>query len=219
MESLPQCIRGLMNWDWSSIIQSGTGIATLVIAWIALSSWRTQHKSQKITELLDQLTDSVHEFIQAVSTPIQRLQFIHIGIDSCQYDVEINRDLAYPEAIRFIEKEGKENAERLMESLIPCEKAIHKIRSLIVKGQVYDIENYLDCQNACNLIAWQYDRLQVVYSILSSGNMNWEHPKVIERVKNLLEITSDDIEKHLKDNQIKFIKFVKSAYKKEYKNA
>lgn len=209
----------ILSWNWHSIIQSATGLATLGLAWYALGSWKRQQKSQKVTELLDQLTDSVHDFLQSVRVPVQRLQFIHIGIDSCQYDKELNTELKYPEAIRYIEKDGREAATELIASLKACESSVHRIRSLLVKGQIYNIENYEECRNACNQIVWQYDRLQVVYAVLSSQNMNWEHPKVIENIGNLLEITSDDINNYLKENQVAFLKFVKSAYSKEYSNA
>ena len=218
-EILSKAMCEILSWSWHSIIQSATGLATLGLAWYALGSWKRQHKSQKVTELLDQLTDSVHDFVQSISIPIQRLQFIHIGIDSCQYDRELNTALKYPEAIRFIEKEGREAATELMASLKASESSVHRIRSLLVKGQIYNIENYEECRNACNYIVWQYDRLQVVYAVLSGQNMNWEHPKVIESIGNLLEITSDDINNYLEDNQVAFLKFVKAAYAKEYSNA
>jgi len=209
----------LSNWEWSSIIQSSTSIALVLIAYVGLTSWKRQHKSQKATNLLDELTDSIHDFVQSISIPIQRLRFIHIRIDCYQFNTDLNKELAYPEAISFIEKEGREVAAELIASLQPCENTVHKIRSLVVKGQVFNIKDFNECQNACNLITWQYDRLQVVYAILSDQNMNWQHPEVIKHVGNLLDITSEDIENYLKENQVEFLKFVKEAYAHEYKNA
>ncbi|WP_419833475.1 hypothetical protein [Endozoicomonas atrinae] len=219
MEVLSRAMCEILSWNWHSFIQSATGLVTLILAYYALGSWKRQHKSQKVTELLDELTDSVHDFVQTIRVPVQCLQFIHIGIDSCQYDRELNTELKYPEAIRYIEKEGREAATELMASLKASESSVHRIRSLLVKGQIYNIENYEECMNACNHIVWQYDRLQVVYAVLRGQNMNWEHPKVIESVGNLLEITSDDINNYLKENQVAFLKFVKAAYSKEYSNA
>lgn len=219
IEIIKKLMCELLSWHWSGIIQSVTGIMTVCIASLALTSWKKQHKSQKVTDLLDELTDAIHELIQLISIPITRLMVIHIGIESYKHNTDLDNDLEYPEVVSFIEKEGTENAARLMESLIHCEGAIHKIRSLVVKGQVFDIENYMDCQNACKLLTWQYDRLIVVYAILSSGNMNWKHPMVIKNIKNLLEITPDDIKKYLDENQVKFTNFVKNAYQREYENA
>lgn len=218
-DSIMKIICEVLDWNWGSIIQSVTGIATLVIAWVALGSWKTQQRSHKITELLDRLTDSVHEFVQSISAPVQHVSFIHIGMESCKYDREINNNLAYPEAIRFIEKEGRENSARLMESLNASENSNLRIRSLLIKGQIYGIENYEECMKACNLIVWQYDRLQALRSMLRGQNMNWEHPKVIEQLGKVLEITAEDINKHLSENQMVFLNFVQSAYKKLYENA
>jgi len=209
----------LASWEWSSIIQSATGIVLVCIAYTGLTSWKRQHKSQKVTDLLDELTDAIHDLVQSISIPLQRLKFIHIAIESYQFNPDLNKELAYPEAMSFIEKEGREVAAELMESLTPCANTVHKIRSLVVKGQVFDIKDFNECQNACNLITWQYDRLQVIYAILSGQNMNWKHPEVIKHVGNLLDITSEDIEKYLKENQVEFLKFVKKAYAREYKNA
>ncbi|WP_448212958.1 hypothetical protein [Colwellia sp. MEBiC06753] len=188
----------------------------MVIAYLALTSWKKQHKSQKITSLLDELTDSIHDFIQLVSVPSQHLQYIHISIESYQNDPELDKELDYPETVRFIQNKGQESASRMMDYLRPCASPVHKIKSLVVKAQMFNIENFQDCVNACEMITWQYDRLQVVYSIISSNNMNWKHPKVIEHLGHLSNITYEDIQKHLNDNQLLYLKFVKASYSKEY---
>ena len=209
----------IFSWNWSGIIPSITGLITVYIAYVALTSWKKQHKSQRVTKLLDELTDSIHELVQCINVPIQHLMIVHIGLESYKHNTDLNKELAYPEAVSFIEKEGKEYSECLIEALENCEKTVNKLRSLVVKGQVYGIKNYNNCQNACNKIIWQFDRLQVVSIILGSRNMNWEHPKVIKQIKTLLEINPESIESHLKENQKEFIKFVKNAYENEYSNA
>lgn len=216
MESIIKFFCEILDWNWLGIIQSLSGVATLVIAYLALTSWKKQHKSQKITSLLDELTDSIHDFIQSVSVPAQHLQYIHIAIESCQYDVDLDKELEYPETVRYIQKEGRESATRLMDYIRPCSASVHKIKSLVVKAQMFNIENFQDCINACEMITWQYDRLQVVYSILSSNNMNWRHPKVIEHLGHLSDITYEDIQKHLSESQVSYLKFVKASYSREY---
>lgn len=201
-----------MEWNWLGIIQTAASIVTLWIAYLALTSWKKQHKSQKLTSLLDDLTD----FIQSVSVPAQHLQYIHIGIDSCQYDADLDKDLDYRQTVRFIQKEGRESASQMMDYLRPCAASVHKIKSLVVKAQMFNIENFEDCINSCQMITWQYDRLQVVYSILNSNNMNWKHPKVIENLGHFSKITYDDIQKYLSVNQLAYLKFVKASYSREY---
>ncbi|WP_143165792.1 hypothetical protein [Ferrimonas marina] len=207
------------SWNWSGVTQSVTGIATLIIAWMALNSWRKQHKAQKVTGLFDELTDSIHELVQALGGPIQQLQFIRISIDSCKYDINLDKSLPHPEEICYIKKEGQESAARLNVQLKECAQPAHKIRSLLVKAQVYDIKSFENCSKYCECIVWQYDRLQVVYSILASDNLNWNHPKAIDFVDHLKNITPEDISAHLKENQIEYIKFVKGIYKKEFDSA
>jgi len=208
-----------ITWNWPIIIQSFTGFATVWIAYLALTSWRNQHKAEKVTFFLDELTDVIHEYIQLMNLPIQRLQFIKIHIDSHKFDIDLKKDLDFPEAIAFIEKDGKEESKSLLEALTPCHKPLSKIRSLVVKGQVLSIKNYKECQDACNMLSWQYDRLQAFYSIISSTNINWEHEKVKENLKNILKITSEDIQQYLSNNQVAYLTFVKNTYDKVYKNS
>ena len=114
----------LASWKWSSIIQSVTGIAMVYIATIALTSWKRQHQSQKVTSLLDELTDAIYDFVQSISIPVQRLKFIHIKIENYKHNRDLNKELAYPKAICFIEKEGRKAADELLKSLTPCESAV-----------------------------------------------------------------------------------------------
>lgn len=208
----------IVSWNWLGIIQSITGLGTFIIASVALTSWRRQLRSQAVTKLLDQLTDSIHEFVQSISPAVQLLSFVRIGIESKKFNRNLNNDLKYPLAVAYIEEEGRESADRLMALLKNAEQPVHRIRSLLVKGQVLKISNYHECQNACSMIVWQFDRLQAVFSIQGSQNMNWENPKVIESLGSMLEITPDDIHQHINENQKKYLVFLKDIYTKEYKS-
>ncbi|NNT92605.1 hypothetical protein [Stutzerimonas nitrititolerans] len=209
----------IKTWDWPGIIQSITGIATLAIACIALTSWRHQHRSQATTRLLDELTDSVYEFIQSISPAEQMLMVIRIGIDSQQFNRNLNKELEHSLTVAYIETEGKEAAERLMSILKNAEQPARRIRLLLLKGHVLGIKNYDVCYNACNMIAWQLDRLMVVATILSSPYMNWTHPRVIANLENMMKITPEDISSILTESQNQLTEFLKDTYSKEYKSA
>ncbi len=217
-ELLLNALCEIASWNWSGIIQSVTGLGTLIIAFIALTSWRRQHRSQAVTKLLDQLTDSVHEFIQSIAPAVQMLKFVRIAIESQKYNPDLNKNLKHPLTVAYIEKEGRESADRLMELLKNSEQPVHRIRSLLVKGQVLGIPNYHECQNACNMIVFQFDRLQVVFSMLSSQNTNWEHAMVIKSLGNMMDITPEDITRHIDENQTNFLAFLKDTYEQEYKS-
>ena len=146
------------------------------------------------------------------------LSFVRIGIESQEFSRDLNRELQHPLTVAYIEKEGRESADRLMALLKNSEQPVHRIRSLLVKGQVLGISNYLECQDACNMIVWQFDRLQVVFSMLSSQHMNWEHPKVIENLSSMMDITPEDITRHIDENQKKFLAFLEDTYAQEYKS-
>jgi hypothetical protein len=209
----------IKTWDWPGIIQSITGIATLAIAYIALTSWRHQHRSQATTRLLDELTDSAYEFIQSISPAVQMLMVIRIGIDSQQFNRKLNKELEHSLTVAYIETEGKEAADRLMPILKNAEQPARRIRSLLLKGHVLGIKNYDVCYNACNMIVWQLDRLMVVATMLSSPYMNWTHPKVIASLENMMNITPDDISSLLTESQSQLTDFLKDTYSKEYKSA
>ncbi|MCS0298686.1 MULTISPECIES: hypothetical protein [Vibrio] len=207
----------ILAWDWGEIIQLLTGVGTFVIAWIAMSTWKKQLKVQKITGLLDELTDAVHEFVQHISVPTQHLQYIRIAIDSMQYDMELNLELKHPQLVRYIEKSGAAAALQLKDNLIPCNASVHRIRSLIVKAQVFEIRDFDKCFNACQMLVWQHDRLWAIYSILCRSGLNWEHPDVIKQLGEIDKITHVTIEQALKINQVVFLEFVKATYGEQYK--
>jgi phosphoglycerate-specific signal transduction histidine kinase len=218
-ELLRQMWCEIVSWNWSGIIQSTSGLGTLIVAIVALTSWRRQHRSQAVIRLLDQLTDSIHDFIQSISPAVQKLTFIRIGIESKEFDKDIDKSLEHPLAVAYIENEGREAADRLMALLKDAEQPVHRIRSLLVKGQVLSIPNYHECQNACNMIVWQFDRFQAVYAMLSSQHMNWRHPEVVEQLGKVMDITPEDITRHLEENQKKYLVFLKETYAQEYKSA
>ena len=72
----------LINLNLLEVIQT---IATVFVAYIALralETWKHQSKAQKQTDFLDELTDTVHEYIQQLAQPIEMLKMVRIGIKS-----------------------------------------------------------------------------------------------------------------------------------------
>ncbi|QQX81102.1 hypothetical protein JK628_04310 [Shewanella sp. KX20019] len=207
----------VLAWDWGEIIKISTGAGTLIVAWVAMSTWKKQLKVQKVTDLLDDLTDSVHEFVQHISLPIQNLQYIRIAIDSMEYDIDLNKKLEYPLLVRYIEKSGSETALKLKDYLTACDPSVNRIRSLIVKAQVFQIKNFDTCYNACQMLVWQHDRLWAIYSMLCSSGLNWEHPDVVKQLGEIDNITHKELQEALNENQVAFLEFVKATYSEQYK--
>ncbi|MFT5699793.1 MAG: hypothetical protein ACI8ZB_002659 [Desulforhopalus sp.] len=206
----------IVSWNWSGIIQSITGIGLLSIAFVALTSWRHQQRSQAVVKLLDQLTDSIHEFVYSISPAIHMLKLIHISIKNQKHNPDLNQNLEHSQTISFIEQKGRVTADSLKEILTTAEKPAFRIRSLLVKGQILGISNYHTCQNTCSMIVWQIDRLQLVYKMLYTQDLNWENTKIIETLGGMMDITPDDITTLIEKNQEEFLKFVNDTYDQEY---
>ena len=166
---------------------------------------------------MDEITESVHEFIDLMAAPTEMVKYVKIGIESYASLPELDQSLENPEAVAYIQKQGQEDAKRLYEYLKPCTQPLSKIRSLVAKGQVFGFKNYNECQNACAMITWQYDRIQSWCSIIGSGSLYWKNPKVQESLSKVIFLDSDDIEKQIKEQHVKFLIFIKDNYKTIYK--
>lgn len=209
----------MTNWflsvDWIAVAQAAASVATLMVALKALNTWRSQKRTDRVVSLIDEITDAIHEFIQGIATPIQILDFIHIGIESKKFDSGLNPKTKHPQAIRFIETDGSKYASQLMSELSACQPIAHRIESLLVKAQIFSINGFRECDEACRLIIWQYQRLTSVYAMLSSPNLNWEHPKISQNLDNVLDITPDSIRTYLAENQIVALNFLRDLYASE----
>jgi hypothetical protein len=48
--------------------------------------------------------------------------------------------------------------------------------------------------------------------------MNWLHPKVVKNLGNMMDITPEDIDHRLQENQKHYLAFLKNTYAQEYKS-
>lgn len=119
--------------DWSGIIQGIASVVVAFVAWRALTTWKQQLKAQKQTGLLDELTDTVYEYLQLMVRPIEKLKFIRNYIAS-HVGLPANRDnIKNPEVVAYIERLGKNDSEKLWEYLRECNSSVAKIQSLSSK--------------------------------------------------------------------------------------
>lgn len=75
MDVFIQIIEILIN-NLSSILTALAGIWVAVIATLALRTWKYQTRAEKHIQFMDGLTDTVHEYIQAMQAPIEALKYI-----------------------------------------------------------------------------------------------------------------------------------------------
>ena len=75
----------IKNLNWSTIADISTAIVSIVVAItavLALRTWKYKIRAQNQIQLMDELTDTVHEYIQAMDAPTQTLKFVKIGIET-----------------------------------------------------------------------------------------------------------------------------------------
>lgn len=209
---IPMC-----ELDWAEIAKILISIWVATVATIALKTWKRQSKAQRQIDLLDELTNAIHEFIETMSAPTEVLHFIQIGIESHKGTWGLRSDVENPEAVAYIEKHGKEDSKRLLEYLNLSAPALTRIRSLSAKGQVLGFMNFQECQNACLMLARQHDRIQATCFIIGSTSLYWPNPEVQKSLNALVQIDPVEIKTELGAQNIKYLEFVKENYEKIYK--
>lgn len=206
-----------ISGNWPEIVKGIASIWVAMVATFALQTWKRQSKAQKQTDFLDEITKSVYEFIDLMGDPTGLVKYVKIGIESYAGSPQLDQSLENPEAVAYIQKRGKEDAKQLYEYLMPCTQAKSKIHFLVAKGQVFGFKNYYECQDACKLITWQYDRIHALCYILGNESLYWKNPKVQEFLSNVISLDPGDIEKQIKEQSIKFLTFVRENYQIIYK--
>jgi hypothetical protein len=206
----------LAKIEWLNLIQTFAVIFAAYIAYAALHTWKHQEKAKKQTDFLDQLTDYVHEYIQAISQPIELVKFTYIGFESYR-NLPSNLEHQHSNIIAYIKSRGSEDAKKLWETLNRASHLVAKIQALVAKGQVYGFINFNKCHDSIKMLLWQHRRLQVVASIIGNPSFNWEHPDVIKGIDNMLTVQPSDIESHLQNYNMEFLAFVQENYQSIYK--
>jgi hypothetical protein len=184
-----------------------------IIATIALTTWKRQIRAQKHIDFIDELTDTVHDFILLISGPLTSLKFAKIAIDSYSTTYKDTEDLKNVGAIEFIKKEGNVTREGIQKQLGAVRPILSKMKSLVAKGQVLGIADYFKCQNACEMLEWSYNQIEAFSAIVGETTLNWKNPEVQRVLNKILSIDPEQIEKKLKEQNLEYILFAKQAYK------
>ena len=206
----------LASVNYLEVLRTVAVLSAVIIAYSALNTWKHQAKAQKQTKFLDELTDAVHEYIQALSQPIEFLKFIYLSIDSHRGLPSSDEGKEYSHVIAYIESRGSKDSKLMWEYLKSSSDSMAKINSLVARGQVYAFQNYDSCRESVETLLRQHQRLQAVASIVGSTNMNWQHPAVIKSIEEMLTVEPSDIELLLLRYDLNFVSFIDENYKKIY---
>lgn len=200
--------------NWLAIAQVLVVIWMATIATFALNTWRRQIKAQRYIDFIDELTDTVHDFIQSMSSPVHFLKLTKIGINSYVGIHNKPQGMKNPEAVAFIENRGKSTAENFLEYLDTIKPIVSKMNSLVAKGQVFRIENYFQCQDACMRLIWSHNQIEAFTMMMSTPDLAWNNPDIQQSLDKVLSIDSEQIESNLIEQNSKFLLFARQAYSK-----
>lgn len=216
-EFISKILQSLCGWNWAEIVKGIVSIWVATVATLALKTWKRQSRAQKQIDFMDDITESVHEFIDSLLAPIEMVKYIKIGIESQAGMPNLDTEIENPGVVAYIQRRGKEDSKRLYEYLKSCSPPLARIRSLSAKGQVLGLKNYKDCYNACSMLTWQHDRIQALCYMIGSDSLYWRNPKVQESISKVLQLDPEDIKKGIEEQNVKFLAFVKENYERVYK--
>ncbi len=213
-------LSNVLSWigaHWAQIISLLQLIVTFWIAFVArsaLRTWKKQLRAEKQLSFIDDLTDTVHEFIQLMAAPIQHLVVAKICIEAHKGAASGFEQYENAEMIAFINKDGQGTSDRFAADLARVTPVFAKMQSLAVKGQVLGLQDYSECLNAWEMLAWSHGQLQAFCAIIGNPNLNWNNPQVQESLNNISKIDADRIKTNLEDQNRKFLEFAKKAREK-----
>ncbi len=212
MDTFIQIIETLTNY-LSSMLTAVASICVAVIAYYALRTWKYQTRAEKHIQFMDGLTDTVHEYIQAMEAPIETLKYIEIFIEAHSETASLqHEDAKHAGVISYIVNHGKADQPRLIEYLDKVRPIMSRMESLAVKGQVMGLKNYRQCYNACTMLAWSYRQIEVVAGLIGSAHLNWANETVQKMLDKVMTIKSHSIRENIEKHNGIFLEFVKQNY-------
>jgi hypothetical protein len=210
-------LRLLCELDWAEIFKIAVSIWMATVATLALKTWKRQSKAQKQSDFMDELTNSVHEFIASMAAPTEMVKYIKIGIESYDGAPSPDPNLKHSAAIAYIQQNGQEDSKKLFEYLNLCNTSLIKLQALTAKGQVLGLQNYTECQNAVRMMTWQYDRIQALGVMIGRPHLNLQNTEIQQTLEKVIKLDADTIKKDIDTNSVLFLSFVKDNYEKIYK--
>ncbi len=208
-----QIVKAVKSVSWLTTLSTIASIWVAIIATRALSTWKYQIRAQKHMEFMDELTDTVHEYIQAMEAPSQMLEFVKLGIQThSEIEALQGKNIKNAGVISYIKKQGKADQIQLIEYLDKVRSIKSRMNSLAVKGQVLGFNNYKQCYDACIMLAWSHSQLEAFAVFIGSTNLNWQNQKVQQTLDKIMTVDAKAIKENLEKQNSAFLKFVKQTY-------
>lgn len=197
----------------------GSILTALAAIWVAftakygLNTWKHQIRTQMHIQFMDELNDTVHEYIQAMEAPIQSFGFIKMSID-CHSEVEQlkQNNTENSGIIAYIEKNGKSDQVRLNQYLDKVRPIMSRMMSLATKGQVLGFDKYTECYRACEILAWSFKQIEWFAGMIGNVNLNWQNPKVQQALDKIMTVNEESIRTNIRDQNVILLEFIKQNY-------
>lgn len=203
---------------WLEVIKTLSSVAMAVIAFFALKNWQRQDRAKREAEFLDALIDSTHTYIAEFAKTFEFFKIVKIGMECHEptWENNLQEDIAVKGAIAYINKDGEYAAKRLLEMLAVVQNSVIQLRSLVVKGQIFNFTDYTKCLNAATILTWHFDRIVSFTTLIGSRTWNWENQEVLKLLKKMMAIDPDEIQKSIQENNALLIEFAQDTYKQIY---
>ncbi|WP_292107477.1 hypothetical protein [Brevundimonas sp.] len=210
------------NWinsiQWLEVIKAFAAAATALVAFFALRNWRRQDKAKRQAEFLDALIEAAHTYIAEMPKPIILLEMAKIGMKShaVLQENDDETDVTVRGAIAYIQKNGEQDAKRILEALEAVQPSKIKLKALATKGQVFNFYGYSKCQNTVTMLTWHFDRIEAFMVVTGSPTWNWNNSTVMARLKKVMAIDPSEIRESVQENNVALLEFASDTYKRIY---
>ena len=202
----------------TSIVTALASIWIAVVATRALQTWKHQTRAEKNIHFMDELTDIVHEYIQAMSAPIQLLHYVEIAVESYSKVAAIRPDKSDNSGIiTYIQERGKDDQGRLCEYLDKVRPIASRLASLSAKGQVMGFENSRQCFEACKMLLGSLKQIESVTILIGNPNYNWENELVQQTLDEVMSVKSQPINENLEKHHGMLLEFMRHNYEQLFK--
>ena len=74
-------------------------------------------------------------------------------------------------------------------------------------GQIFGFDGYAKCRNAVAMLTWHFDRIEAFAAVIASPTWNWQHPRVLKHLQDVMAIDPDEINKSIQENNVALLEF------------
>lgn len=203
---------------WPETISALAAMFTAGVAIFAITTWKSQDKAKRRADFIDELVDAMHTYIAAMSSPIALLQMAKIGMTSHAPTWEMGEptNTAMKGTIAYIQSSGEHDGRQLRAALKDTKPSVIKLRSLVVKGQVFAFDDYQKCSKSVAMLTWHFDRIEAFTAIIGWSTWNWENQEVQASLKSQMTIDAEDIRKSVVENNLVLLEFAREEYTRLY---